>query len=505
MLESSGRPVVGTNAETCRHCGAGVDPDSERCPDCGRRLGYQALAPWIAAIGGALSITAVVAPLPLLVFMALTCVLLWRRWTSGYGDQKWEEPRRLRARLLLRDYLTAAGALVVLVACFGIGLHLANQRRATRQVRQLQVEYLKDALVTANTTGRCNSVNLLDLARAIGGAIDFVDASSATLHRGEEARREADKLDEAHRGASEEPEIPTEPERSQKPDYAGSFWLSGTLRQRYSDGLVLARGSTYFCVLDAEVPGVSDIVEGYVEHTGRKLVVELGRTGRECTVVALVDEETYHDDQEAYRHMVQAQREAHDRAVAARRVALRRRYEFRQNRAANLAALEVMCEAAFAPVVDAGIALLKDAGEVSPGRKARPTSQSRTPTAPAARTTPPTPVPAQGLPGPGGMDRCSTEGHLVVIDRPPGQETLRYRSWPQPADESTPPALELSGGAYEEGGRQICRGGSYLFKSGEYRYRVGAADCGEEYLAGFRDALRVYREDEILLEAGCAR
>ena len=98
-----------------------------------------------------------------------------------------------------------------------------------------------------------------------------------------------------------------------EPEYSGAFYLSGTLRERYSDGLLVQRGSTYFCVYDAVATnGNARYIEGYVDPTGGTQDIEIGRTGRECQIVNYSNRETYQDDQAAHRERVRAAKAEYD-------------------------------------------------------------------------------------------------------------------------------------------------------------------------------------------------
>jgi len=100
--------------------------------------------------------------------------------------------------------------------------------------------------------------------------------------------------------------------------------------------------------------------------------------------------------------------------------------------------------------------------------------------------------------------RCATSRHLVVVDEPPGGRGLRYRSWSQPSTGVGTPALELLGGTQEAEGTAPCSHMYFNFTNGRYTYRVGGFGCTENKdLFDADEALRVWRGDELLLEAAC--
>lgn len=113
------------------------------------------------------------------------------------------------------------------------------------------------------------------------------------------------------------------------PEYKGAWYLSGSYRANYKgesgghEGVVVTKGDRYFVVLGAQAEeGFIRYLNGYVEDTGAKVTLDVGRYGRDADVVRLSDRETFRDDQERYADEVagakaayKAQLEEYRRAV----------------------------------------------------------------------------------------------------------------------------------------------------------------------------------------------
>jgi len=147
-----------------------------------------------------------------------------------------------------------------------------------------------------------------------------------------------------------------------EPEYSGAFYLSGTLREQYSDGLLVQKGSTYYCVYNAvAVGGYSRYIEGYVEPTGRTQNIDIGRHGRDCQIVNYSNRETYQDDQAAHRERVKAakadyraERARYNESKSARRAATRKKAKLERE-------YEALCRTTRAEMEDFYEGVLKEA------------------------------------------------------------------------------------------------------------------------------------------------
>ena len=98
------------------------------------------------------------------------------------------------------------------------------------------------------------------------------------------------------------PNVPSKPEHD-PPKYTGAFQLSGQVRKCYKDGVVLQSGAKFYFLADAKCPDVPYLY-GYVQDDGRTVDVDIGRGGREATVVTIGDKESASDDRAAHRKAV---------------------------------------------------------------------------------------------------------------------------------------------------------------------------------------------------------
>ncbi len=134
-----------------------------------------------------------------------------------------------------------------------------------------------------------------------------------------------------------------QPPKYEEPEYDGAWFLSGYYRANYTgrngdiEGVVITKGESYFVVMGADPAsrGV-DYLRGYVESTGKIIDLAVGRGGRTAVVVRLSDEETYRDDQKAYRAVVAEAKAKHQQALAAYRNAIQERKDTIRKLAAAL-------------------------------------------------------------------------------------------------------------------------------------------------------------------------
>jgi hypothetical protein len=98
----------------------------------------------------------------------------------------------------------------------------------------------------------------------------------------------------------------------EKPEYDGAFYLHGSIKRCYGDGVLLVSGNTYYFLRDGACPTSSFVtrLEGYVEKTGETETADIGRDGREAHVVILADREKMLDDKAAFATAMAEYREA---------------------------------------------------------------------------------------------------------------------------------------------------------------------------------------------------
>ena len=199
----------------------------------------------------------------------------------------------------------------------------------------------------------------LDLAADIDAMLDAGGVVAPELMAATQGLREAEadvtRIQESIAEGNSPPVLvkPTHHE----PEYIGAWYLSGSYRANYTgddgsiDGVVITKGDNYYVVLGAEPAGGGvRYLNGYVESTGRTIVLDVGRSGREATVVSLADRETYLDDQAAHREAVAEAKHTYDDALAEYRTALRQQAEAKKKLADAMAELDAQLEAATASV-----------------------------------------------------------------------------------------------------------------------------------------------------------
>jgi hypothetical protein len=118
---------------------------------------------------------------------------------------------------------------------------------------------------------------------------------------------------------------PPEKPQYEPPAYDGAFYLEGPVQKCYDDGVALQAGSAYYFVRDARCPDMPRL-QGYVEKSGLgTITIDLGRDGREATVVEIKDRATMEDDKRAHARELHEYDEGYRRDLAAYRTEQARR------------------------------------------------------------------------------------------------------------------------------------------------------------------------------------
>lgn len=133
-------------------------------------------------------------------------------------------------------------------------------------------------------------------------------------------QKRLDELDQSEK-ATTPPDVADVPQKPvyEKPPYTGAFFLGGDLRGNYEGDPVVQAGSKFFVVKGAGI-----WMEGnYVEPTTETVTLNIGRDGREATIVTASARETYNDDQKAYAEEVKKAKSAYDEEMKTYQAAMK--------------------------------------------------------------------------------------------------------------------------------------------------------------------------------------
>lgn len=144
--------------------------------------------------------------------------------------------------------------------------------------------------------------------RALLAAVADAKESAATPEYSRYRNESAEQLlgdlsrlqEEANTAEAALAEVPVKPEY-ELPKYTGAFYLEGTVKKCYDDGVAIQSGSKYYFLRDGKCPEIANVLRGYVEATFNTVELDLGRSGRSATVVDIRDKETADDDRARYR------------------------------------------------------------------------------------------------------------------------------------------------------------------------------------------------------------
>jgi len=123
------------------------------------------------------------------------------------------------------------------------------------------------------------------------------------------------------------------------PKYDGAYYLAGSVRTCYKDGVLLAANGKYYFVKDADCPQFS-LLHGWVEETGATVTADIGRDGRDAIVVEIADREKAQDDRKAHAEEVKKYKAEYAENMAAYQKA------FAENRDAITAAQKAKAQRA---------------------------------------------------------------------------------------------------------------------------------------------------------------
>ena len=130
----------------------------------------------------------------------------------------------------------------------------------------------------------------------------------------------------------EPPALPEMPDKPvfEKPEYDGTWLLTGEFRGRYKDGIVVQRGNKYYIVEYGRIPPVLHIT-GFVVNTGGMEILDIGRDGQVAEVVRLSDRESYNEDQADYRKAIAEAKETHAKRLKEYNIALQEVQQFKSD------------------------------------------------------------------------------------------------------------------------------------------------------------------------------
>ena len=190
-----------------------------------------------------------------------------------------------------------------------------------------------------------------------------------------------------------DPDPPEQP-KHEPPAYDGAFHLTGEVARCGTDGLLLKYEENYYFIRGASCPTLT-LIQGWVEPSGGRIQVDLGRAGRMVPQMKLSDAEKAKDDRQThqtaltlYESRFAEEMAAYQKAVAERAATVQRNARMR---AANRTRANAE-KAKFWPIMRALQATLK--GGPLP-RPATPPAPSVPPTA-APPPIPSAPAPTGG-------------------------------------------------------------------------------------------------------------
>ncbi len=168
------------------------------------------------------------------------------------------------------------------------------------------------------------------------------------------------ELERQEQGAALPP-VPDKPEHD-APKYMGAFPLGGRVHTCYKDGVLLQSAKKYYFIKDAVCPD-APLLHGFVEDTGETIMADVGRDGREATVVRIADRESASDDRAAHRKAVaeyekdyREKTEEYRKALADRQAAERALGPDAKARSAEMEKLRKQIDGALVAVLKGGTA-----------------------------------------------------------------------------------------------------------------------------------------------------
>jgi len=138
------------------------------------------------------------------------------------------------------------------------------------------------------------------------------------------------RLAELAKLIKEPPALPEMPDKPvfEKPEYDGTWLLTGEFRGRYKDGIVVQRGNKYYIIEYGRIPPVPRIT-GFVVNTGGIEILDIGRDGQVAEVVRISDRESYNEDQADYRKAIAEAKETHAEKLKEYYIALQEVQQFK--------------------------------------------------------------------------------------------------------------------------------------------------------------------------------
>lgn len=169
----------------------------------------------------------------------------------------------------------------------------------------------------------------LHVLEELDGSGDLANEAQFARFRNATAQTLSKKLVDSERQEDEmKAELaapPPEKPQYQPPVYEGAFFLEAAVEKCFPDGVALESGSKYYFVRDARCPDTPRL-QGYVEKSGLgTITIDLGRDGREATVVEIKDQATMEDDKRAHARELHEYDEGYRRDLAAYRTEQARR------------------------------------------------------------------------------------------------------------------------------------------------------------------------------------